>query len=123
MRYLPWWPLVASGVHSAAVRLRQSLERWAAAKLLRLVALTTARAVLLVLFEFFLCRPLGVAVPSLAQDVVSALAYLLAVHLATGADLQAFLARSAVLTLVLRTALKRPLGRSLLALRFWGISL
>jgi len=89
-------------------------ERWAAAILLGLVALTGARVVLLALFEFLLHRRLGVAVPRLTQDVVSAVVYavvlLLAVHLATGADLRAFLATSAVLTLVLGLALQETLG-------------
>jgi small-conductance mechanosensitive channel len=99
-------------------------ERWAAGLLLGLLALTATRAGLLAIFDFLLGRRLGVAVPRLTRDVVSGVVYLLvvllALQLATGTDLRAFLAASAVVTLILGLALQETLGTLIAGLTLLG---
>lgn len=89
-------------------------ERWAAGGVLLLLALTATRAGLLVLFDVFIGKRLGVELPRLTRDVVAGAVYLLVLlftlQVVTGMELRAFVATSAVLTLVLGLALQETLG-------------
>lgn len=99
-------------------------ERWTGGLFLVLLALTATRTGLLLVFDHLLEKRLGVRLPGLTRDVVSAVVYLLVLlfawQLATGTDLKAFLATSAVLTLVLGLALQDTLGMLFAGLALLG---
>ncbi len=89
-------------------------ERWTAGVVLAFLAVTATRTALIVLFDYFLAKRLGFVVPRLTRDVVAGAVYFLvlvfSVQMITGMELKAFLATSAVLTLVLGLALQETLG-------------
>lgn len=107
--------MAAIGTYAAeALAPGSAWERWGAGALLVLVALTATRAGLLLLFDDLIGKRLGVVVPRLTRDVVAGAVYLLVLlftlQVVTGMELKAFVATSAVLTLVLGLALQETLG-------------
>lgn len=93
---------------------------WLLAGLVLALGLLLARAAILVLFEWLLGQRLGFRVPRLARDVVAILLYLLVAAIVLkavlGIEVQALVATSAVITVVIGFALQETLGTLLAGL-------
>ncbi|MCU0293070.1 MAG: mechanosensitive ion channel family protein [Thermoanaerobaculaceae bacterium] len=95
-------------------------EEWANVALLLALGYLTARAAMLLLFDWLLDRRMGVKVPRLARDVVAFVVYLLLTAAILrgmlGVEVTALLATSAVITVVIGLALQETLGTLLAGL-------
>ena len=95
-------------------------EEWTNVALLLALGYLTARAAMLLLFDWLLDRRMGVKVPRLARDVVALVAYLLMtagiLRTMLGLEVTALLATSAVITVVIGLALQETLGTLLAGL-------
>ncbi len=96
------------------------LSSWLVAALVLSLGVLLARAAVLVLFEWLLGQRLGFRVPRLARDVVALLLYLLVAAIVMkavlGIEVQALVATSAVITVVIGLALQETLGTLLAGL-------
>ncbi|MCG6962180.1 MAG: mechanosensitive ion channel family protein [Acidobacteria bacterium] len=96
------------------------VSSWLLAALVLALGLLLARAAILVLFEWLLGQRLGFRVPRLARDVVAILLYLLVAAIVLkavlGIEVQALIATSAVITVVIGLALQETLGTLLAGL-------